>query len=105
MKQPYQPPMESIPFTRVMQALSEPNRVKIVQFLLIEKEKICSSFIPLTNLPKSSVSHHIKVLRESGLIQARVEGKEHYYSVRVDELEARFPGIISTLSHVDPAYI
>ena len=49
------------------------------------------------NKPKSSMSHHFKVLRDSGVIQTTVVGKEHYNSLRKEDLKARFPGLLETL--------
>ena len=46
---------------------------------------------------KSTASHHYKVLREAGLIEARVEGTRRYYTLRTDDLEARFPGLLDSV--------
>ncbi|MCA0972221.1 metalloregulator ArsR/SmtB family transcription factor [Halobacillus litoralis] len=101
MKLPYYPPIESIPFTKVLHALSEPNRVKIVRCLNERFENNCTAYSLELQLPKSTVSHHIKVLREAGLIKARIEGKEHFYSLRREEIEAKFPGLIHTVTQIN----
>ncbi len=100
MKTPYHPPIDSIPFTRVLHALSEPNRLKIIRCLHENIENNCTAYTIKLDLPKSTVSHHIKVLREAGLIQARIDGKEHYYSLRKEEVENRFPGLLSAVVNV-----
>ena len=100
MKTPYQPPIESITITKVFNALSEPNRVKIIRCLSESFENNCTSYSMKLNLPKSTVSHHIKVLREAGLIQARIEGKEHIYSLRKEEIETKFPGLLQMITQI-----
>lgn len=48
-------------------------------------------------VPKSTLSHHNKILRESGLTACRPEGTRCYISLRKDDLERRFPGLLDTL--------
>jgi DNA-binding transcriptional ArsR family regulator len=48
-------------------------------------------------LPKPTLSHHFKVLRESGIIRVRIEGKQRCMSLRGVELEKRFPGLLSAV--------
>ncbi|WP_369412373.1 ArsR/SmtB family transcription factor [Geotalea toluenoxydans] len=48
-------------------------------------------------MPKSTLSHHFKVLRESGVVASRREGNVLINSIRFDDLEARFPGVISAI--------
>jgi DNA-binding transcriptional ArsR family regulator len=100
MKTPYHPPIDSIPFTKVLHALSEPNRIKIVRCLSESGQNNCTAYTMKLMLPKSTVSHHIKVLREAGLIQARIEGKEHIYSLRHEEIDEKFPGLLRTVTAI-----
>jgi DNA-binding transcriptional ArsR family regulator len=46
---------------------------------------------------KSTGSHHFKVLREAGVVRCRVEGTRRYYTLRRDDLEARFPGLLDSV--------
>jgi DNA-binding transcriptional ArsR family regulator len=52
--------------------------------------------LPLT-VSKSTASHHFKVLREAGVVRADVDGTRRYYTLRRDDLEARFPGLLDTI--------
>ncbi len=53
---------------------------------------------------KSTGSHHLKVLREAGVVKAQVDGTRRYYTLRRDDLEARFPGLLdSVLAQAAPA--
>ncbi|MFM0050756.1 ArsR/SmtB family transcription factor [Caballeronia grimmiae] len=47
--------------------------------------------------PKSSVSHHFRILREPGLVRTRVAGTVHQDSLRRAELDARFPGLMEAV--------
>jgi DNA-binding transcriptional ArsR family regulator len=43
------------------------------------------------------LSHHFKVLRESGLINVRIDGKQRFLSIRYEDLEQRFPGLLDSV--------
>ncbi|OWA35887.1 hypothetical protein B9G55_08345 [Saccharibacillus sp. O16] len=90
------PAASDMTLTAVCAALGDPVRMKIAQCLAHSGEKNCSGF-EVDHLSKSTLSHHIKILREAGLIQPRIQGKEHFYSLRTEELDQRFPGLIALL--------
>ena len=48
-------------------------------------------------------SHHLKVLREAGVVTAEVDGTRKYHTLRRDDLEARFPGLLDSVLHARPA--
>jgi hypothetical protein len=48
------------------------------------------------------MSHHFRVLRESGIVQTRNEGATHLNSVRSKELEKRFPGLLKAILSASP---
>ena len=86
----------------VLHALSDPVRLKIVAALAAaEGEHSCGSFdVPVT---KSTCTHHFKVLREAGVIHQRQEGTARLNTLRRDDLEARFPGLLQTILRAAPA--
>lgn len=93
----------------VFHALSDPVRAQIVRNLAEGREQSCGGFgVPLA---KSTLSHHFKVLREAGITRTRIEGTHHLVSLRQEDLEARFPGLLEVvvraeeplLSSFDPA--
>ncbi len=94
MKQYRHPALESVGITVVMQALSDPWRLGIVRSLLAAegREFACNEF-PM-DVSKATRSHHICVLREAGLIRTRVEGTKCMTSLRYEEIEGRFPGLL-----------
>jgi DNA-binding transcriptional ArsR family regulator len=94
-----------IKLAAVLHALSDPVRLKIVAALAGDDgEQTCSSFdVPVT---KSTCTHHFRVLREAGVIHQRQEGTARLNTVRRDDLEARFPGLLATIlesASADPA--
>jgi DNA-binding transcriptional ArsR family regulator len=80
--------------TSVLAALSDPTRLAIMQRLVRSGEAGCGEFE--SNLCKSTLSHHMKVLREAGLIQNRKEGTRCWVAVR-PEIAAEFPGLLETI--------
>lgn len=86
------PPIEDVSLTTVMQALSDSCRVAILNALLEGGELACNE-VPL-EVSKATRSHHFTILREAGLIMTRTEGTRCMTSVRKEEIEARFPGLL-----------
>lgn len=80
-----------------MHAFSDPIRLSIVLDVIHEGEKSCGSFV--IQAPKSTLSHHFRVLRESGVLSTRRQGKEWINMVRREDLEARFPGLLDVVLH------
>jgi len=89
------PNTEDLILERVLYALSDPVRLEIVRCLAAVPEASCGELDG--GRPKSSVSHHFRVLRDSGLVYTRSVGTTHMNSLRADVLESRFPGLIQTI--------
>jgi DNA-binding transcriptional ArsR family regulator len=87
------PERSEIQLESVLHALSDPVRLCIVRELAEDVgERRCGSFeFPVT---KSTMTHHFKVLREAGLIRQRQEATLRLTSLRRDDLDARFPGLL-----------
>lgn len=91
------PEPHEIELHAVLHALSDPVRLRIVACLAAGEERTCKSFeLPVT---KSTCTHHFRVLREAGLIHQRLEGTTRLNSLRRDELEGRFPGLLGAVLH------
>jgi DNA-binding transcriptional ArsR family regulator len=90
------PTREQLELSAVLHALSDPVRLKIVAELAQGgHEYTCGSFqLPVT---KSTCTHHFKVLRDAGVIQQRHKGTTRLNTLRRDDLEARFPGLLDTI--------
>ena len=69
------------PMAEKFKAFSDPNRIRILTAL--EKGELCVCDISyLMDLPQPTVSHHLKALRQLGIIQGRKSGKMTLYSIR-----------------------
>jgi DNA-binding transcriptional ArsR family regulator len=98
---PHPEPTE-IELGAVLHALSDDVRLRIVATLAgADGEPTCGSFdVPVT---KSTCTHHFKVLREAGVIHQRQEGTARLNTLRRDDLDARFPGLLDTILQSAPA--
>lgn len=76
-----------------MHALSDPCRVAIVRALLEQSDLACNE-LPV-QVAKATLSHHMDVLREAGLIETKVVGAKCLSSVRREEVENHFPGVLA----------
>ena len=62
-------------------ALSHPARVAILKFLIKQKSCICRSIVDELPLSQSTVSQHLKELKEAGLIKGEIEGASVCYCI------------------------
>jgi DNA-binding transcriptional ArsR family regulator len=89
------PAAHEIELAAVLHALSDPMRLRIVAGLAGEDKRTCKSFdLPVT---KSTCTHHFRVLREAGVIRQHVHGTTRLNSLRREDLEARFPGLLDSV--------
>jgi DNA-binding transcriptional ArsR family regulator len=95
MRHLHHPRIEEVSLPDVLHALSDPVRLQIVRTLEEVGEKSCSGVE--SSVSKSTLSHHFKVLREAGLTHTRVDGTHRYVSLRKDELDGRFPGLLGSV--------
>ena len=91
----FHPNRSDIQLTAVLYALSDPIRLSIVKNLAGGKELNCGAFD--ISIAKSTLSHHFKVLRESGVIEIRLEGRQRLISLRTADLDERFPGLLKSI--------
>lgn len=98
MKHYQHPEMNSVETADVLQALADPCRLQIVRHLLESpgQEFACNEF-PIEGA-KATRSHHFQILREAGIIRTRVDGTKCMTSLRREELDERFPGLVSFLT-------
>jgi DNA-binding transcriptional ArsR family regulator len=94
------PDRDEIDLVEVLAALGDPIRLQIVRILDRTEAAIACHEIPIP-VSKSTGSHHLKVLREAGVVTAEVDGTRRYYTLRRDDLEARFPGLLESVLAAD----
>jgi len=96
MRQIKHPTIEQVELTDIMYALADPTRLEIVVMLARAGKKLTCGEINL-NRPKSSMSHHFKILRSAGLVETLIEGTEHMNSLRLEEVESKYPGVLNAV--------
>ncbi len=69
-----------------MKALSHPARLRILQFLTETNACMCGDIVEALPLSQSTVSQHLKMLKEAGLIQGTLEGPRTCYCVDYEVL-------------------
>ncbi len=100
MKPLFHPSIEDVTVEAILYALSDPVRVAIFAEIAGSKGgQTCSTFLSVRekSIPKSTLSQHFKVLRESGLIRGERHGVEMQNTSRCGEIEKRFPGLIPSI--------
>jgi DNA-binding transcriptional ArsR family regulator len=92
------PAIEDVSPGAILHALSDPDRAAIfARILEADCAQACSAVATVGDrtIPKSSLSNHFKVLRDAGLIRSERHGVEVRNRSRWEELERRFPGLLS----------
>lgn len=90
-----QPLAREIDLASVLAALSDPARLAIIKEIH-EAGELCAAALKI-DLCKSTVSHHMKVLREAGVTWTECEGAERRITLRYDCLGKRFPGLLESV--------
>ncbi|MGI8329504.1 ArsR/SmtB family transcription factor [Actinomadura scrupuli] len=98
MKDPHHPDLSEITITRVLAALSDPIRLGLVRLLADGRERGWGEL--RAPVAKSTLSHHLKVLRNSGITRTRQEGTRCFVQLRRDDLDTRFPQLMATVLSV-----
>ncbi|MCG5213387.1 helix-turn-helix domain-containing protein [Streptosporangium soli] len=95
MRRAHHPNMGEIALTGVMAALGDPIRVGLVRVLADGRERGWGEL--QAPVAKSTLSHHLRVLRDAGLTRTRQEGTRCFVILRRQELQARFPGLLQAV--------
>ncbi|WP_433250669.1 ArsR/SmtB family transcription factor [Streptosporangium sp. CA-135522] len=92
-----QPAMEDFRLADVLRALADPVRLEVLVRISGGGEHPCVQTGASLGVHKSTMSHHYRVLREAGITSTRQEGRIKYLSLRRDELDSRFPGLLDAV--------
>src|ERR1700737_1668019 len=96
----HHPAIEQVALSQGLYALSDPVRLSVVRQLALNGEATWSALD--CGRPKSSMSHHFRVLREAGLVRTRTDGPAHMNDLRRDEIDRRFPGLLMAVLAAEP---
>ncbi|MFB2598221.1 ArsR/SmtB family transcription factor [Herbiconiux sp. P17] len=93
------PDMADVELVDVLRAVADPIRLRIVTVLCDGEPHSKSAPEWGFEVQKSTLAHHFKALRESGITRTIVDGRSHAIQLRRAELDARFPGLVDALTH------
>jgi DNA-binding transcriptional ArsR family regulator len=92
------PPASALDLATIMRTVGEPLRLEIVRLLADDRPRACSDLSEALGLPASTCSYHLRLLREAGVTRTRADGTQRFISLRRDDLEERFPGLVGVLT-------
>lgn len=91
------PATADIQLTEVMHALSDGVRLELLRRVAQDPGKNCTVLAGDIDVHKSTLSHHYRVLRESGVTRTRVDGRDRHIRLNREALDERFPGLIDSV--------
>ena len=91
------PATEALDLATIMRTVGDPLRLDIVRLLGGGATLQCKEISEAMELPMSTASYHLKLLREAGVVRSRADGTLRLITLRRDDLEARFPGLVDVL--------
>ena len=71
----------AVELAKLCWALAHPARVRIVRLLLSRTSCICGEIVEEMTLAQSTVSQHLKILKEAGLVQGEIDGPRVCYCI------------------------
>jgi ArsR family transcriptional regulator len=91
------------PDTLLLQGAADPSRLAILRQLAAARAEVCAcEFTSCCGIAQPTVSHHLKVLRESGWVTSERRGSWVHYRLRPEAVE-RFRALAGQLGGLDPA--
>ncbi|MFB9908337.1 ArsR/SmtB family transcription factor [Allokutzneria oryzae] len=93
--EPEHPERDRIELTSVLHALSDPTRLTVVRQIAEDGRRMCGSFD--VGVAKSTLSQHLRVLREAGVVRSEARGTQRWLTLRQSELDDLFPGLLDVV--------
>ena len=91
------PDASALDLATIMHTVGDPLRLDIVRLLADDRPRPCSELSSAMGLPVSTCSYHLRLLREAGITHTRADGTIRHISLRRDDLDARFPGLLEAV--------
>jgi DNA-binding transcriptional ArsR family regulator len=92
------PPASALDLPTILRTVSDPVRLEIVRMLSDDTPRVCNEIQSALGLPASTGSYHLRLLREAGVTRSRAEGTLREITLRRDDLDERFPGLLDVLT-------
>src|SRR5215213_5396804 len=94
------PAAAELDLAHILRTVGDPVRLAIVRLLSDDRERRCTEVEEIIGIPASTLSYHLRLLREAGVTRTRAEGTERHVSLRRDDLEELYPGLLEVLGAV-----
>jgi DNA-binding transcriptional ArsR family regulator len=91
-----QPALEEIRIEQVLQALGDPVRLQIVRALAPATDGLACGAVPLP-VTNSTRTHHMRILREAGVLTIRAQGTRRISTLRRADLDTLYPGLLDAV--------
>ncbi len=95
-----EPDLAELDIATVLYALADPMRLRIIQSLHALGESTCTALDMPVKV--STVSHHMNILRKSGVVSTRLDGTAKPSRLRTQDLDRRFPGLLKSIINATP---
>jgi DNA-binding transcriptional ArsR family regulator len=92
------PTTDELDLTTILRTVGDPVRLAIVRLVAREGEMPCGPISDAVGIPSSTSSYHLRLLREAGVTRTRAAGTERHISLRREDLDERFPGLVALLT-------
>jgi DNA-binding transcriptional ArsR family regulator len=101
------PPVTALRLPTVLGALADPARLAMVRTLAAVGESPCVQLHQAAGLQigRSTFSHHQRILREAGVIRERIRGAQRILSLRRDDLDSCFPGLLAAVLNTSENFL
>lgn len=99
----HHPSTDDLDLATVLRTLGDPVRLEIVGLLADGEELSCSALQQELGIPVSTGSYHLRLLREAGVTRTRADGTLRYISLRREDLDSRFPGLLDSVQADAPS--
>jgi DNA-binding transcriptional ArsR family regulator len=96
------PSADALDLVTIMRTVGDPLRLDVVRLLADGRPRACGEISDALGIPASTSSYHLRLLREAGVTRTRAVGTERHVSVRRDDLERLFPGLLEVLAAKKP---
>lgn len=90
------PDLEAVSLEQFLSALGDPVRLRILEVLLDGSEHLGRDFE--VGVGQSTLSHHMRILRQAGIAQSVPRGTRCFISLRRGDVEERFPGLLTAVA-------
>ena len=92
------PTTSELDLATILRTVGDPVRLAIVRLLSDDSERSCTARgRRRSSIPASTCSYHLRLLREAGVTRTRAEGTERHISLRRDDLDRLYPGLLDVL--------